>query len=296
MFDYKLLEALVMVVQEGGFERASRVLNITQSAVSQRVRQLEERTGQVLLSRTNPPLPTSVGRVLVKHYRQVRLLEDGLFEDQSGEMGSPFTSLALGVNADSLATWFSEATRNFLLEEKVVFDLRVEDQEETHRLLKNGDVVGCISTSDTVMQGCRLDYLGCMVYRLLASPGFAARWFPQGVNREALEQAPGILFNRRDRLNESFFQALWGKEDLAGPSFFVPSSESFVDFIVAGLAYGLVPDQQSGVLLKKGALVELIPGQQLRVPLFWHCWSLESELLVKLSRCLVQAATQTLSR
>ena len=43
MIDYKLLEAIAIVVQEGGFEKAATVMNLTQSAVSQRVRLLEER-------------------------------------------------------------------------------------------------------------------------------------------------------------------------------------------------------------------------------------------------------------
>ena len=40
MFDYALLEALAAVVQHGSFERAARALNITSSAVSQRVKLL----------------------------------------------------------------------------------------------------------------------------------------------------------------------------------------------------------------------------------------------------------------
>ena len=58
--DYKLLKALSVVVQEGGFEKASRVLHISQPAVSQRVKLLEEQTGQVLLTRTSPPASHSV--------------------------------------------------------------------------------------------------------------------------------------------------------------------------------------------------------------------------------------------
>ena len=83
MIDYKLLEAFAMVVQEGGFERAAHTMNLTQSAVSQRVRLLEERIGKILLSRTSPPRPTNAGQKLIKHYLQVRLLEDGLEEEVS---------------------------------------------------------------------------------------------------------------------------------------------------------------------------------------------------------------------
>ena len=45
MLDYKLIEALAMVTAEGGFEKAAQSLLITQSAVSQRIKALEELTG-----------------------------------------------------------------------------------------------------------------------------------------------------------------------------------------------------------------------------------------------------------
>ena len=56
MLDYKHIEALAKVIQEGGFERAAQALFLTQSAVSQRVRQLEESSGQILKTSLSPDL------------------------------------------------------------------------------------------------------------------------------------------------------------------------------------------------------------------------------------------------
>ena len=65
MLEYANLKALAVVVSEGGFERAAKVLHITQSAVSQRVRQLEERVGQSLLIRSTPVVATPTDAELV---------------------------------------------------------------------------------------------------------------------------------------------------------------------------------------------------------------------------------------
>ena len=64
-----------------------------------------------------PPKATSAGQKLLKHYLQVRRLEDDLFVelDESGKKG--FTSIAVGINADSLAFWLMDAIHPFLLEE-----------------------------------------------------------------------------------------------------------------------------------------------------------------------------------
>ena len=81
MFDNRLIEALALVVQEGGFDKAAKALHITQSAVSQRVKLLEEFTGQVLLARTTPPQATLAGRKFLKYYLQVKRLEDDLMTE-----------------------------------------------------------------------------------------------------------------------------------------------------------------------------------------------------------------------
>lgn len=100
--DYRTLQALDAVIRERGFERAAQKLCITQSAVSQRIKQLENMFGQPLLVRTVPPRPTEQGQKLLALLRQVELLEDEWLGDE--QTGSTPLLLSLAVNADSLAT------------------------------------------------------------------------------------------------------------------------------------------------------------------------------------------------
>lgn len=290
MFDYKLIEALAMVAREGGFDKAARALHITQSAVSQRVKLLEEITGQVLLARTTPPRATKSGQKFLKHYLQVKRLEDDLRGKMEGDPDEGFTSMAVGINADSLALWLLEAIPPFLREERVLLDIRVNDQEQTHRLLKDGEVMGCISSQAQAMQGCRIAYLGRMTYRMMASPEFAARWFPEGLTGEAVRLAPAVIFDRHDELHYKLLrQALEGMP-AAIPTHYVPSVEKFADFVALGLAYGMLPDQQSAPLAAAGQVVDLSPDRQISVKLYWHCWNLKSEVLENLTMHLVRKA------
>lgn len=201
MFDYKLIEAMATVYNEGGFDKAAKSLHLTQSAVSQRVKLLEDQAGQVLLVRSTPPDVTPAGRRLLRHYLKVKKLEDDLLDDFADDDEKRFASLAVGVNADSLATWFPGAMGSFLENERVTLDIRTDDQEQTHRMLKDGEVVGCISSRKQPMQGCRASYLGKMDYRLFATPAFAAKWFPDGFNLVEAREAPALIFNRKDNLH-----------------------------------------------------------------------------------------------
>ena len=133
MLDYPSLAALAAVVREGSFERAARVLNVTASAVSQRVKLLEERLGSVLVVRGQPCRATDAGRLLCRHIERVGMLEQDLQvalpklapePDSAGRV-----TLRVAVNADSLGSWFIAAMAAFVNAEPALFDVVLDDEE-----------------------------------------------------------------------------------------------------------------------------------------------------------------------
>ncbi|MBM9514343.1 LysR family transcriptional regulator ArgP [Desulfogranum marinum] len=289
MFDYKLIKAMATVVLEQGFEKAAQKLYISQSAVSQRVKLLEEQTGRVLLVRSNPPVPTDAGRLILKHYQQVMSLEKGMVEMLDQDSQSTFVPLTIGLNADSLATWFVEAVVPLLLTEQVTLDLLVDDQEQTLSYLKAGEVMGCVSSHARPVQGCTMHHLGTMHYRLLATRDFCTTWFPEGLTTEAAAEAPAVVFNRKDGLHQRLLEEILTEVPSHFPVHYIPSSEQFVELIRKGQAYGSVPDLQGCQYLLSQELVELVPEKAYPVPLFWHVWSHRSRLLEKITKILTRA-------
>ena len=294
MLDYKLIEALAIVVQEGGFDKAAQYLRLTQSAVSQRIKQLEEQTGQIVIARTNPPKATPAGQQMIKHYAQVKRLEDDLFETMFSSDHNEYVTLAIGTNRDCLTTWLQAAVQEFLARKNVVLDFRAADQEQTHKLMKDGEVIGCISVKDQPMQGCRLEYLGRMDYWLVATPTFAAQWFPKGVIPDAINRAPLIHFDRKDEMHAQFFKTIMKHPPTQLPIHYVPSIKTYADFILAGLAYGLLPDQECEPHIKSGVLLNLAPQKPVQIKLYWHCWNLKSRLLEEFTQQLVSNAKKLL--
>ncbi|MCP4022794.1 MAG: LysR family transcriptional regulator ArgP [Desulfobacteraceae bacterium] len=290
MLDYKLIEALAAVINEGGFDRAAKKLHITQSAVSQRVKLIEEQAGQVLVNRMVPPKATQEGLQFLKHYNQVKSLEADLQFGRESKEEKPFQPLTVGINADSLATWFLPAVGTFLKTYHVVLDLKVDDQDETHKLLRNGEVAGCISSEKSPVQGCTVEYIGAMNYRLLATPDFISRYFTHGLNESGVRSAPAVIFNRKDDIHHLLIKRLFQKDIKEIPIQYVPSSEKFVQFIVDGLGYGMVPDLQGLEFLNSGDLVELAVKEHIKVDLYWHRWNLKSRLLDAFSAAIVKQA------
>jgi LysR family transcriptional regulator (chromosome initiation inhibitor) len=296
MLDTRQLAALAAVLEEGSFERAARRLHVTQSAVSQRIKQLEERLGQTLVLRTVPIRATAAGQQVLKHFRQVDLLEQELLSALSARDAQGYTRVAIGVNADSLETWFQDALSQLLKREPLLIDLKVDDQDATQQLLRDGEVVGCITSSPKAMPGCSSVPLGVIPYRCLASPEYLARYFPNGVAAAQFRRAPVAEFSHKDQLQNRYLERFFGIGAHEYPRHRVPSSTAFCDLIVRGLACGMVPDQQGQPLIESGQVQDMTPGRYLAVPLYWHVWSLRSELIHKLTDALVQTAQAQLDR
>ncbi|NDV28516.1 LysR family transcriptional regulator ArgP [Desulfovibrio sp. JC010] len=288
MLDNIFLEALAAVIEEGGFDKAALKLNISQSAVSQRIRNFEEQLGRVLVVRSTPPEPTEDGRKLIKHLRTIRLMEHELGDSMGFNPSGEFVTLPVGVNADSLASWFLDALEDFLKEHNVLLDLYVDDENRTHEMLRRGEVVGCVGTGARSVKGCRSDYLATFDYLCLATPDFCERWFKDGFNHETVEKAPAAVFNRKDETQSQMLAKVFPGETVTHPIFYVPSTESFVDIICRELAYGMVPEFQVEDKLKSGQLVEVVPQGRVPVSLYWHSWNVDTELLEGLRRTLIQ--------
>ena len=289
MLDYKLVEAFAVVVLEGGFEKAAKVLHLTQSAVSQRVKLLEEQAGCVLLVRSSPPVATTPGQEVLKHYRQVKRLEGDLGIGPEREEGG-FTTLPIAINADSLATWFMDAVDAYLDTESVLLDLSVDDQAETHRLLRSGEVLGCISARAEPMQGCRSVYLGDMVYHMYCTSKYESKWFAKKKGFNEFSVAPFLIFNRKDIMHSELLEKYMGEAPQLYNGFYMPDSERFGPTIATGRVAGMMPEQQGDSYVKRGELIDLLPGYSIIIRLHWHCWNLESTQLNRFTDALVAGA------
>jgi len=269
MLDRFQLEALVTIVRYGNFDRAAKALNVTPSAVSQRVRALEEKVGAVLIVRGQPCRATAVGEKLFRYAEDVGLLEQDLLSEISLLSNSEENrTIAIAVNADSLATWFPFSLQ---ASDDVLYNIICEDQEHTADLLKSGLVSAAVSGSGHEVAGCGCRRLGNLRYRAVATPEFVSHYFPHGVTPVTAARAPGLLFNNKDNLLSQWSERCLGNPVLP-PTHWLPSTDAIVQATLRGLGWGINPEYLIQRHMEEGELVEIVPDQPLDVPLFWH-WS-----------------------
>ena len=298
--DPAALECLAALVDEGSFERAAARLAITQSAVSQRLRALEAQLGQPVVVRSRPLRLTESGKVLLRFARQWQALRADVARELDAAGGGD-DRLPIAVNADSLATWVPPAL-DALVHEGVSLELVVDDQDFTHDWLRQGAVLGCVSTVREALRGCRVTPLGVMPYVAVASPAFVARELPKGLDRRNFAQVPFLVFNRKDDMQAQWVSRAFGVRSPRLRERFVPSSDAYVRAAVMGWGVGVAPELQVRPHVERGELQVLHPDVRLPIALHWHQWRLGDErrpvarasLLDRIGQALVAGARQVL--
>ena len=298
-FTPDLLECLAAIVEEGGFERAAKRLSITQSAVSQRLRTLETQAGTVLVVRGRPLKPTPAGRLLLKHTMQMRLLHTDLEQDlhklSPGTTGSVREDdrVSIAVNADSIATWALPAF-DALIRNGLPLEIIADDQDFTQDWLREGQVLGCVTTLKQALRGCKVVPLGAMEYVAVASQAAIEHFCPGGLSAHSVIKMPFIAFNRKDDLPAEFISRAFRLRHVRLNQCFVPSSEGQVRAVLSGWGASVVPELLVRPFVASGQLKLLAPNSALDVSLYWHCWNLDSVSLNALSAAVITAAGQSL--
>lgn len=285
------VRTLLAVVDEGTFDAAADALHVTPSAISQRIKALEQRTGRVLLQRTKPVRPTESGAVMVRYARKLAQLE----QDARTELGLASddepTRLAIAVNSDSITTWLLPALAKIPREPPICFELHRADQDHTAVLLREGLVMAAVTSSPDPVAGCSVRRLGRMRYLAVATPAFTSTWLADHPRLgQAIPAAPVVVFDRLDDLQDQFARAVSRGRGASQERHFIPSTEALRDAIVAGMGWGVMPEVQAEPLIRDGTLVNLAPTRPIDVPLFWQQWKLDSPALAVTAEAILHAA------
>lgn len=290
--DYKSLRLLDLIVKEQGFEKASSKLFITQSAVSQRIKQLESQVDTLLLTRTVPPKPTEYGQKLLGLLYHVELIEHDILNNSNS---SHVVTIPISANADSLATWMFPALKDFLANRSVRLDIKVDDETKTLDYLLKGEVVGSISSQSLPVIGSKCDYLGTLDYIFVSTPTFAEKYFKNGVTQDALLKAPIVSFNHSTDMHHIFLQEYFSLTPGSLNSHIVPSSEAYIQLMLQDSACCMISKQQVKNELESGKIVNLIPSMVQHKKLYWHRYQPESETIKQMSQYIINNAKYNLT-
>ena len=292
MLDYYALEALAVVVREKNFTKAAKALFLTQSAVSQRIRSLENIIGRPLMVRSPSIKATQTGEQLISHFHNITILEHSLkkkclFKHDRGKN----LTLAVAVNTESLSTWFISAIGKKLKDSEIILEILIEDQERTIDFLRAGKVWGCVTSISKAPYGCVSRPLGKMTYRLVSTPEFFKKYFSRGVNGASLLEAPAAIYGENDYMHRNFLSSNFPVYKQGKPTVhLVPSPQALVDFALNGLAFVLLPEMSVEKKLNRGDLVDLLPTEPFLLPLYFQTQELQTDVTSEFAEGIVNSA------
>lgn len=291
------LEAFLAVIEEGSFDRAAKRLCITPSALSQRIKGLEDRLGAVLVKRSVPSVATQAGEKLLRRAQSMRLLEEETLTDFRPGEGDETARLTILVNNDSLATWLPEALADFAAETKgecVSLELLTDDQDHALESLRNGTAIAVVTSEAHPVSGARATPLGAMRYIAVTSPALAASLGSVGFET-SLQSAPVIFYDRKDTLQDRFLASFGiGPEAFTGLVHYAPSPTAMIDLAARGLGWCMAPESLAKPWIDRGQVVALAPEHAIDVPLYWQSSAIRSALLTRLGAVIRKTAAKRL--
>lgn len=286
------LQTFKVVMESGTLERAAGELNVTPSAISQRLKALEKQVGCVLFIRSKPIKATTNGQVLLRLAKETELL--ALEASRQLGIAGPTNNnvepskVSISVNADSLASWFTPIFRKLATEKHIACEILRHDEAHSTELLRSGQVMGAVTTKQTPVQGCSSTPLGVMTYRAMATKEFVDKWLSGSDNVSDFAAAPMVNFDRHDDLQLSLRRQVIGNNYSSSPiEHFVPDSVQYVEAVKSSLGWGMILDIQDP---HDGSLVLLNPLWERKVSLYWQRWKIASDVLDTLSTFILDAA------
>ena len=231
----------------------------------------------------------------------MRLLRADLEHDlqvlSSGSSGATQNEdrISIAVNADSIATWALPAFDS-LVQQGLPLEIIADDQDFTQEWLREGQVLGCVTTLKQALRGCKVVGLGSMSYIAVASRQTCARLRPEGLSAHNFRKMPFIAFNRKDDLQAEFISRTFGLKNVSLKQCYVPSSEGQVRAVLAGWGGSVVPELLVRQFVASGELINLAPQTTLEVDLYWHCWNIDSTVLSALTAAVRKAAENSLTQ
>lgn len=241
---FNALRTLEAVVRLRGFGRAADELNVTQSAVSQHIRHLEDWLGQrLLIRRGRQTLPTDAGERLARATREGFGMVEGICEELRGTSKPQNTGILVGSPPGFAFLWLLPRLLNFDDSNPDVSISLSTDPQSRDPDLSEADVYICYSAGG--FPGMHAEQLMNEAMSPVCAPKLAEKLHDVGdlaghtILRDNLESA--------DMASNWEF---WSKEcDIALPRFDRTRTYGQANLVVQAAAQGL------GVAMGRGPLV-----------------------------------------
>lgn len=283
-----LYRVFYYVAQEGGFSRAAQRLHISQSAVSQSVKKLEQQLGHRLLTRTSRRIGlTEEGQRLLPRIREAVIALEGIGRQFSQENTGHTGTIRLGAGDTVFRYYLLDILKGFHADYPAIrFQVTNRTSEQLTRMMKEGALdLAIVSRPPDAPPESTLRPFAEMAYVFAASEALAGQYdtFPASI-----ERLPLLLPEKGTTARRILDTYCAGRGITLKPEIELESVDLLADLARTGLGAAYVPEQCARPFLDTGEL-HLLPGVHLTHSLMLYLP--EEALIPPCARLFVKSLT-----
>jgi LysR family transcriptional regulator, chromosome initiation inhibitor len=255
------LQAFEAVATLGTTHSAAKELRITQTGVTQRIKNLEKELGLTLFLRSRRGMAlTEEGKALLQLCKGNRELE-GMFLSQVQGAGRSEVSLTLAGPTTAISTRIAENAQPLYFRHPFLkLHLRSDDHSDLVEMIRRGEADLAVVPPAQVPSEMDSKVLRPDRYFLVAS----AKWRGRRLG-EILEKERIIDFFESDLTTQRYLRQ-FGME-AKRERLFVNENEALIRLFLAGVGFGTLSESVAAPYLKSESLIALNKGQVMEDPL-----------------------------
>lgn len=258
------LQTFLAVYEKNSVSAAASVLNIGQTAVTQRIRSLEDEIGVSLFTRSRKGMKlTSEGKSILNYCLRAKELEGQTFSELKNTGSTIEIELKIAGPTSFISgraiTCCKEVLRKW---PQLNLQFSIDDRENRLELLKQGLVDIAILYPHQVPSEMDSKILKPDEYLLLGHPSWKDREL-----REILQNERLFAFHENDHTSLNYLKSFGLLQFLRRSRLFVNENLALSSLMKYGVGFGLLSKEISEPILKNGELIDLNKGYVLKDPL-----------------------------
>lgn len=263
------LEAFWAIARKGTVQEASRILGITQTGVTQRIRSLEKQLATTLFIRSRKGMKlTQEGESLLQ-YVKLSLENEGMTLSKIQKAAFEH-NIEIGISGPSsilrsrvIPNLFSEKTKY----PRARFRFDLSDKGDSQEKLKTGQCDLAILEHHEVTKEMDSRILRAERYKLYVPKIWKKRKLQDIVENEAI-----IDFDPTDRMTFQYLEKYRLKNKAQPNRHYANNTDALLSMIELGAGYSVLSEDFAKEAIKKGEIVDISPDQYFdyKIALAWY--------------------------
>ncbi|MEM7289142.1 MAG: LysR substrate-binding domain-containing protein [Pseudomonadota bacterium] len=171
------------------------------------------------------------------------------------------------------------------------FEIVIARQSDALTYLASQNISAALSCDKNTSRHFVTHDLGTFSHVAVANPNYARRAFEDGFSADTVIKAKTAAYDPSNTLNARFAKQTTNT-DLGSPNFKISSFHGILNLCLDGYAWAVLPRHLVQPHIKNGSLVDLCPGAELAIPMFWHVSAFLDDLLADLTSIIEDTAGQ----